>query len=108
LLKRRSHLTPEEFETRWLKEHVAISSKLPGLLGYRINIATPRQPVSVGGEPIYDGTAEMWWETADAMETAFASEAGVAAGIDADQFADVRIHVYTEEHIVIPGPSHDA
>jgi len=28
----------------------------------------------------------------------------VAAGADADEFADVRIHIYTEEHFVIPGP----
>ena len=102
LLKRKPELSMAEFERRWLGEHTKISSQLPGLLGYRINIASPRQPGTE--EPPYDGTAEMWWETIDMMEAAFDSATGVAAGADADLFADVRIHVYTEEHVVLPGP----
>jgi hypothetical protein len=38
------------------------------------------------------------------MDASFASEIGVIAGADADEFAEVRIHVYTEEHFVVPGP----
>jgi uncharacterized protein (TIGR02118 family) len=104
LLKRKPHLTLEEFERRWLEQHTLISARLPGLLAYRINISTARQPAGTPAEPIYDGTAEMWWESIDAMEASFESEIGVAAGADADQFAEVRIHVYTEEHVVLPGP----
>lgn len=105
LLKRKPHLTRQEFERRWLEEHTQISRRLPGLLAYRINISTGRQPAGTEAEPIYDGTAEMWWESIDAMEASFESAIGVAAGADADQFAEVRIHVYTEEHIVISGPA---
>ncbi len=108
LLKRKPHLTREEFARRWLEDHTRISAQLPGLLGYRINIATSRQPGGSGEEPLYDGTAEMWWESIDAMETAFASEVGAAAGADADQFAEVRIHLYTDEHIIVPGPTASA
>ena len=108
LLKRKPHLTRQEFERRWLEEHTQISGRLPGLLAYRINLATGRQPEGSQAEPIYDGTAEMWWESIDAMENAFESAIGVAAGADADQFADVRIHVYTDEHVIIPGPTHAA
>ena len=104
LLKRKPHLTPKEFERRWLEEHTLISAQLPGLLAYRINISTARQPAGTEAEPLYDGTAEMWWESIDAMEASFESAIGVAAGADADQFAEVRIHVYTEEHVVLPGP----
>src|SRR5512139_281585 len=98
LLKRKSGISREACERRWLEEHTKISSKLPGLRGYRINIASPQQPDGTGPEPLYDGTAEMWWDSVEAMEASFASEIGVAAGADADQFCDVRIHVYTEEH----------
>ena len=104
LLKRKPGMTREEFEQRWLKEHVKLSTQIPGVLGYRINIATDRQPDGTGVDPIYDGTAEMWWDSIEAMEAAFATDKGIIAGADADQFAEVRIHIYTEEHMIIPGP----
>lgn len=104
LLKRTPGTTREEFEQRWLKEHLKLSTRMPGLLGYRVNIAINHQPDGDGLEPIYDGTAELWWDSVEAMEAAFASDEGVTAGVDADQFAAVRIHIYTEEHVVVPGP----
>lgn len=104
LLKRKPGMTPEEFAARWLTEHTKLSRQIPGVREYRINIATLRQPAGTT-EPIFDGTAEMWWDSIDEMEAAFASEKGIAAGADADLFADVRIHIYTDEHIVVPGPS---
>lgn len=96
-------MTSEEFAQRWLAEHTKISSKMPGLREYRINVATPRQPEGTQ-DPIYDGTAELWWDSIDDMEAAFASEMGGAAGADADLFADMRIHIYTDEYMVVPGP----
>jgi uncharacterized protein (TIGR02118 family) len=102
LLKRKPSISPEAFASRWLNEHVKLSAKMPGLREYRINLATPRQPDGTADEPIYDGTAELWWDSIDDMERAFDSEIGKAAGLDADQFADVRIHIYTEEHFIVP------
>ena len=103
-LKRRPGLTREEFAQRWVQEHTKISAKLPGLLGYRINIATERQPDGIMDEPLYDGTAELWWNSIEEMEASFATEIGVLAGQDGDAFAEVRIHLYTEEHNIVPGP----
>ena len=104
LLKRKPGISKEEFAQRWLMEHTKLSTKIPGVLGYRINIATDRQPAGTGSEPIYDGTAEMWWDSIEAMEAAFATDQGKTAGEDADQFAEVRIHIYTDEHVIMPGP----
>jgi uncharacterized protein (TIGR02118 family) len=104
LLKRKSGISKEEFSQRWLVKHAKLAAKMPGLLGYRINIALPYQPAGTNIEPLYDGTAELWWKSADAMDAAFTSEIGKAAGTDADEFTDVRIHVYTEENIIVPGP----
>jgi uncharacterized protein (TIGR02118 family) len=103
LLKREAGMTQEAFKQRWLDEHTKLSGIMPGLLEYRINIATPHQPDDAAG-PVYDGTAELWWDSMEAMEAAFASPEGVAAGKDADSFADVRLHIYTDEYIVVPGP----
>ena len=102
-LKRRSGIAKEEFARRWVHEHTKIARQLPGLRGYRINIATSRQPEETGSEPIYDGTAELWWENIETMEAAFATEIGQRAGADADEFATVRIHLYTTEHVIVPG-----
>ena len=102
LLKRKPGMDREQFTRRWLDEHIKLSSKMPGLRGYFINIAIDHQPEGDCVEPIYDGTAELWWDSVEAMEAAFASEEGKIAGIDADKFAEVRTHIYTEEHVVVP------
>ena len=103
-LKRKPGITAEAFARRWVHEHTRLARQLPGLRGYRINIATSRQPEGTGLEPIYDGTAELWWESIEAMESAFATEIGRRAGADADEFAAVRLHLYTTEHVIVPGP----
>lgn len=102
LLKRKPGMTRDEFKHRWLDEHVKLSSKMPGLRGYLINIAVDHQPDGDGLEPIYDGTAELWWDSMEDMEAAFDSQEGKIAGEDADQFADIRLHIYTEEYTVVP------
>lgn len=104
LLKRKPGMTREDFAKRWVEEHTKISSKLPGLRGYRINIATARQPEGIDREPLYDGTAEMWWDSIEDMEASFNTELGKRAGDDGDSFTVVRQHVYTEEYDIVPGP----
>ncbi len=104
LLKRKPGISREEFKRRWLQDHTKISTQIPGILGYRINIATERQPGGVGVEPPYDGTAEMWWNSVEEMEAAFNTAIGVAAGKDADDFCEIRLHIYTEEFIFVAGP----
>ena len=44
LLKRKPHISQEAFARRWVNDHVKLSAKMPGLRGYRINLATARQP----------------------------------------------------------------
>jgi uncharacterized protein (TIGR02118 family) len=101
LLKRKPGMTREDFKKRWLIEHTKLSSQLPGCLEYRINIATEHQPEENGSDPLYDGTAELWWESIELMENSFATAIGIIAGDDADSFCEVRIHIYTEEYIVV-------
>jgi uncharacterized protein (TIGR02118 family) len=101
-LKRKPGISMEEFQRRWVEEHTKISARIPGVRGYRINIATQRQDTK---EPKpFDGTAEMWWDSIEEMEAAFATDIGVAAGADADEFCEVRFHLYTQEHVILPGP----
>jgi uncharacterized protein (TIGR02118 family) len=108
LLKRKPGMTREGFAKRWVEEHTKLSSKLPGLRGYRINIATPRQPEGTDVEPLYDGTAELWWDSIDDMEASFNTELGIKAGEDGDSFTVIRKHIYTEEYDIVPGPEKPA
>lgn len=101
-LKRKPGMTMDEFKQRWVYEHTKISGLLPNVKGYRINIATERQ--ENGQAPLYDGTAELWWDSIEDMEAAFATQIGKDAGADADFFADLRIHLYTEEFNIVAGP----
>ncbi|MGL4610780.1 MAG: EthD family reductase [Trueperaceae bacterium] len=101
LLKRKPGMSKEAFAKRWLEEHTKLSSQLPGLLEYRINIANDDQ--ADNAEPAFDGTAELWWESVEAMKASFKSEIGKRAGEDADEFCEQRIHIYTEEHFVVKG-----
>lgn len=101
LLKRKAGMTREEFRERWLSAHTKLSSQLPGCLEYRINIALDHQPGGDGVEPLYDGTAELWWEDMEAMERSFCSAIAKVAGDDADAFCSARVHIYTEEYTVV-------
>ena len=103
LLKRKPGISMEEFERRWVEEHTKLSTQIPGIRGYRINIALSQQPEGTD-EPLYDGTAELWFDSVEAMEEAFATDIGARAGADADEFSDVRIHLYTKEYVVVEGP----
>ena len=101
-LKRKPGMTIEQFKVRWVDEHTKISGKMPGLLGYRVNIMQANQPDNQ--EPAYDGTADLWWNSVEEMEAAFVSEIGVAAGKDADEFCELRYHLYTDEYYIMQGP----
>jgi len=101
LLKRKPGMTRAEFKERWLIEHTKLSSKLTDCLEYRINICTEAQPDDQSGEPLYDGTAELWWESVEKMEASFGNEIAKIAGEDADSFCELRIHLYTEEYVVV-------
>jgi uncharacterized protein (TIGR02118 family) len=86
VLHRRADLTREECLDQWAGErHVSVVKNLPGLVKWRQNHVT-----SAPGEAICDGIGELWFTTADAMNTALASpEMGVAVD-DAKNLLDME------------------
>ena len=100
LLKAKPGISRKEFERRWLEDHVPLNLKFKNLKGYRVNIAMDEFQ-DFDGELPYDGTAELYWDSLDEMHEDFASEEAKIAGADADEFAVVRTHIYTNEHIVL-------
>ena len=115
LLKRKPSLTREEFRERWLVEHTRLSSLLPDCREYRINLVDRFEGDGFAGdgfagdglagdEPPYDGTAELWWDTREAMEASFRSHEARVAGDDADAFCAARVHLYCDrEWVVVRG-----
>ena len=102
LVKRRADLSQAEFRDYWMGQHIRFSSRIPGMRGYRINVATADQPADDVAP--WDGTAEIWFDDRASLEAGLASAEGVVAGEDVARFADRLEFLWTEEHVVIPGP----
>lgn len=96
ILKRPEGTDFETFKNWWLKEHSQKVKKWPGLVEYRINMSTtPDQD--------YDGVAEVWFETREAMDAVFSTPEGELARKSAtDGAAGSGLSILlTEEHTII-------
>jgi uncharacterized protein (TIGR02118 family) len=114
-LRRRADLSREEFQDYWLTRHAPLVRSHAGVLGIRryvqvhsiddaisTAVAGPRQ----SPEP-FDGVAELWLDSLDALIAAGGSEAGRAASKelleDERRFIDLERSplMLAEEHVVI-------
>jgi uncharacterized protein (TIGR02118 family) len=87
VIRRLPHLSPEEFHRYWREQHGSLAKKnLPALRVKRYvqthTLDTPLNEVMRdsrgGGEP-YDGVVEIWWDSVEDLEGAFASPEGAQA-----------------------------
>jgi len=99
LLKAKPGMTRDEFAKRWIEGHAPLTLKFKNLKGYRINVAIEEYQ-ELEGELPYDGTAELWWDSLEEMHEDFGSDEAATAVADADTFTVVRMHIYTEEHVL--------
>jgi uncharacterized protein (TIGR02118 family) len=89
-LRRLPHLSREEFQKYWLEIHgplVRERSKAIGALRY-VQLHTAHDPLnqalraSRGGPEPYDGVAELWFESVEAMTAGLAGDAGRRAAAE--------------------------
>lgn len=86
-LRRLPHLSLEEFQRYWRETHAPIVQKHATVLGIQRYVqahtlddgANELLRESRGGSESYDGVAELWWESRDALMQAIASEGGQKA-----------------------------
>jgi uncharacterized protein (TIGR02118 family) len=89
LLRRKPGMSRAEFQAYWRNEHAPLvasfQSKI-GVLKY-VQVHTLDDPMNAaaatargGMEAIYDGVAELWWSSQQALADALASAAGRAGG----------------------------
>jgi uncharacterized protein (TIGR02118 family) len=83
LIKRKPHLSREEFLHHWQREHPAYIRALPGVRRYVQNAA-----VEGYREWAYDGAAELWFDSVRAVAIAFDSEAAESMRRHEEEFVD--------------------
>ena len=101
-LKRRPGMALDEFRRYWIEVHGSLGSELPGLRRYVQSHLIDE--AYLYAEPRYDGVAQLWFESADAMRAAFESPQGKALAADGPEFIDSSALRYfvAQEHVVIP------
>lgn len=103
-LRRRADVSPERFEHEWRRVHGPLVRRLPGVKGYRQNLVTHRESpkgTAVGySELPIDGIVELWFDTAETLDAAFASPAGVETMAHATTFID-EITTFLVDPVVI-------
>lgn len=99
LVKKKPEMSREAFRDYWLGTHAPLAAAIPGMRGYRINIAG-----DPGGQPPapYDGSAEIWFDDRDAMAAGLGSPEGAVAGDDTARFAQAIEFLVTDEHVILP------
>lgn len=88
-LRRLPHLSRAEFQRYWRERHGPLVLSRAAMLGIRRYVQThaDHEPLSMalaatrGAPEPYDGVAELWWDSTDALAAATATPAGAAAGL---------------------------
>ena len=118
VIRRREDLSPDGFHRYWLDEHGPLARRLLESLGARRYVQTHTLDTDLNGAlaaarrtaEAYDGLAEVWWDSLDALVAVFSSDEGQRANEtlieDEAKFIDFeRSSIFiTEEHTVIEGP----
>jgi uncharacterized protein (TIGR02118 family) len=116
-LRRREGMTREEFQRYWREEHAPLVKRHADTLRIRRYVQTHARETGLddffastrGGQPsVYDGVAELWWDSVEDLVSASATEAGEAAAAelleDERRFIDLpRSPLWLGEENVVVG-----
>lgn len=95
LLTRREDLSHQEFVTWWTQEHRTLAAQLPGVRRIVFNV------VDEEGEPGVDGVAELWFDTREAFEAAYATPIGQETAADSMAHVTSRVRLLVQEHAIL-------
>lgn len=90
-LVRRDDMSREDFRRWWLQDHAPLARTLPGVRRIRFNVLDDGAP--------FDGIAELWFDSAEAADAAYATEIGKA--VAADSIAHVASRVRIDRKSVV-------
>ena len=115
-LRRKPEMTREEFQAYWRDQHAPLVSRHAEALRIRRYVQTharsselaTAQSDARGSEPdVYDGQAELWWDSLDDLIGAVSTPAGQQAAAelleDEQRFIDLEHSPlwFGEEHVVV-------
>jgi uncharacterized protein (TIGR02118 family) len=103
LVRKRADMSGAAFADYWLHAHAPLAAAIPGMRGYRINIAGDPGAMLPAG---FDGSAEIWFDDRAAMEAGLASPEAAIAGADVARFAEPVRFLVCEEHVILPARAH--
>ena len=93
LLKRKEEYSQREFRNWWLGEHAQLAIQLPGLKKLCFNPAEDETA-------LYDGVAELWFETEEDFTEAYKTELGKAVAADSMAHVARRDRLFVEENVL--------
>jgi uncharacterized protein (TIGR02118 family) len=102
--KRKPGLSVEAFQDYWRTTHAQVVAKMSSIRRYvqsHTLLSGYRK-----GEPVYDGTAELWFDDTGAMRALNGTPEFAAVEADERNFIDLstRGSIITEEHVIKEGP----
>jgi uncharacterized protein (TIGR02118 family) len=101
VLYRRPDLTPQQFRRHLEEIHAPLARNLPGLKHYKQNhaVADPGRP-----DPGWDAIIELYFDSRESMDAAWASPQGAASDADLPLFADLTRTTWSvvEEITLLP------
>lgn len=92
-LVRRDDMTHDEFAQWWTVEHAPRARTLPGVRRIRFNLLEEGAP--------FDGIAELWFDSAEAADAAYATDIGKAVAADSLAHVSSRVRMPAEEHEIL-------
>jgi uncharacterized protein (TIGR02118 family) len=117
-LRRRPGLSREEFQRYWRETHAPLVRELGSALGVRRYVQVHTLPEGTSAaiaasrgleDDEYDGVAELWWDSLEALAAATSTPEGRQAGAelleDERRFIDLAHSpiFLADEHVVVDG-----
>ncbi|HVN19498.1 MAG TPA: EthD family reductase [Dongiaceae bacterium] len=101
VLYRRPDLSPEQFREHLEQTHAALAKRLPGLRRYKQNHVSAD---AKRRHPGWDAIVELYFDSRESMEAAWASPEGAASDADLPLFADLNRTTWSvvEEVTLLP------
>lgn len=102
LFSRKPGMSFSEFCAYWREQHAPLAAEVPGVIRYVQRHIVPQGDLSEPDNAFgIDGIAVLDYESAEAMETGWASEAGQRALADIENFIGDHHVVVLEDFVVV-------
>jgi uncharacterized protein (TIGR02118 family) len=92
-LVRREDMSRDDFQQWWIDEHAPLARTLPGVRRIRFNVLDEDAP--------FDGIAELWFDSAEAADAAYATAIGKAVAADSIAHVASRVRMLADEREIL-------